>query len=93
MKFTPLELDRLKNINPESVDRDSLVDIREIEIDRSKPHLEQVLDFLTQIKNPYLYRCGNVVVKVAYKEDTTITIEDQLEHLIREKHYSESVKY
>ena len=27
-----------------------------------------------------------------YKEDTTITIEDQLEHLIREKHYSESVK-
>lgn len=84
MKFTPLELDRLKNINPESVDRDSLVDIREIEIDRSKPHLEQVLDFLTQIKNPYLYRCGNVVVKVAYKEDTTITIEDQLEHLIRE---------
>ena len=35
MKFTPLELDRLKNINPESVDRDTLVDIREIEIDRS----------------------------------------------------------
>ena len=93
MKFTPLELDRLKHMDPTTADRDTLTDIREIEIDRSKPHLEQVLDFLTQIRNPYLYRCGNVVVKIAYQEDTTVTIEDRLEHLIREKHYAISVKY
>lgn len=92
MKFIPLKLEQLKSIDPASVDRDSLTDITQVEIDRNKPHLEQVLDFLTQIKNPYLYRCGNVVVRIAYKEGTTLTIEDQLEHLIREKHYSESVK-
>ena len=92
MKFTPLEFERLKQIDPATVDRDSLGDIKEVEIDRSKPHLEQVLDFLAQIKNPYLYRCGNVVVKIAYKENTALTVEDQLEHLIRDKQYAKSVK-
>lgn len=93
MRFIPLELEQLKSIDPASVDRDTLTDITQVEIDRNKPHLEQVADFLRQIRNPYLYRCGKVVVQVAYKEGTTLTIEDQLEHLIREKHYAESVKY
>ena len=45
-------------------------------------------DYLAQIRNPYLYRCGDVVVQIAYA-DTQVTIEDALQRFICERQISQ----
>ena len=43
---------------------DSLVDIRDVKIDRSQPVEERMKSYVEQIKNPYLFKVGNTVVIV-----------------------------
>ena len=48
---------------------DSLVDIRDVKIDRSHPVEERMKSYVEQIKNPYMFKVGNTIVRVSYKED------------------------
>ena len=68
----------------DNIDRDSLVDIRSVEIDTSLPKEERMRDFLRQVKNPYLYRHGKYVVKLTFSE-TDVTLEDLMADYIRSK--------
>ena len=45
---------------------EALVDIRDVKLDNSLGQAERVKSFLAQIKNPYCFRVGDVVVNVAY---------------------------
>ncbi len=74
-------LAQMKNIDIHTVDRESLVDIREVQIDGKLPRDKKFEDFLRQIRNPYCYRCGKIVVKVCFS-DTDATLEDRLEHYL-----------
>lgn len=47
---------------------DNFTDLREIKIDESKKVPERVENFLEQVKNPYLFKVGDVFVKVNYKD-------------------------
>ena len=47
---------------------DELVDIRDVKLDSSLGQAERIQSFLQQIKNPYCFRVGDVVVYVAYTE-------------------------
>ena len=46
----------------------ALVDIRDVEVDSSQDQPERIRSFLRQIKNPYCFKVGEVVVNVAYTE-------------------------
>ena len=48
---------------------DSLVDIRDVKIDRTLPVEERMKSYVEQIKNPYMFKVGNTIVRVSYKED------------------------
>lgn len=72
-----INLEELKNVDIRTVDRDSLVDINDVKIDMNLPREERLIEFIRQIKNPYCYRCGKVVVKVSFA-DTKVTLEDRL---------------
>ena len=67
-----------------AIDRDSLVDIRSVHVDTSLPKKERMLDFIRQIKNPYLFRHGKYVVKISFT-DTDITLEQRLADYVRAK--------
>lgn len=54
---------------------ESLVDIRDVKIDRSKPVEERMKSYVEQIKNPYLFKVGNTIVRVSYA-NTQATIND-----------------
>ena len=43
---------------------DELVDIRDVKLDSSLGQAERIQSFLQQIKNPYCFRVGDVVVNV-----------------------------
>ena len=48
---------------------DSLVDIRDVKIDRSLPVEERMKSYVEQIKNPYMFKVGKTIVRVSYKKD------------------------
>ena len=45
-----------------------LVDIRDVKLDSNLEQPERIRSFLRQIKNPYCFKVGNVVVNIAYTE-------------------------
>ncbi len=59
-------LRRMALTDIKTVDRESLVDISDIEIDLSLPYEERIKNYLEQIKNPYCYICNGVVVKISF---------------------------
>lgn len=60
---------------------DSLVDIRDVKIDRSLPMEERVKSYVQQVKNPYMFKVGNTVVRVSYA-DTSRTMNDNFVNMI-----------
>lgn len=60
---------------------DSLVDIRDVKIDRTQPVEERMKSYVEQIKNPYLFKVGNTVVRVSYA-NTLATINDNFVNLL-----------
>lgn len=66
------------------IDRDSLVDIRDVTIHTELPKRERLLDFIRQIRDPYCYRHGKYVVRVSFT-DTDVTLEERLTDYIASK--------
>jgi len=60
---------------------DSLVDIRDVKIDRSLPVEERMKSYVEQIKNPYMFKVGNTIVRVSYA-NTEQTINDNFLNLL-----------
>ena len=60
--LTVAELDKLRNVP--ITERTGLSDICDIEVDRTLPRAERMERYLEEIKNPYLFRAGDVVVKI-----------------------------
>lgn len=59
----------------------SLVDIRDVRIDRSLPMEERVKSYVEQVKNPYMFKVGNTVVRVSYA-DNGRTMNDNFVNMI-----------
>ena len=60
---------------------DSLVDIRDLKIDRSMSVEDRMKSYVEQIKNPYMFKVGNTVVRVSYA-NTQATINDNFVNLL-----------
>lgn len=60
---------------------DSLVDIRDVKIDRSMSVEDRMRSYVEQIKNPYMFKVGNTVVRVSYA-NTQATINDNFVNLL-----------
>ena len=50
-----------------------LVDIRDVVIDKSLPLEERVRSYVEQIKDPYCFKVGDVVVRVYADKDKSLT--------------------
>ena len=48
--------------------KEALVDLRDVKLDSHMEQAERIRTFLRQIKDPYCFRVGDVVVNVAYTE-------------------------
>jgi len=77
-----IDFEAMKNIDIRTVNPDTLVDINDTKVNAKLPIEERILDFIQQIKNPYCYKCGKVVVKISFN-DTDATLEDRMESFLR----------
>ena len=60
--LSEMDLQELKQVDVRTVNPDTLVDIKEIEIDRTLPKGERIQEFIRQIRNPYCFRVGKAAL-------------------------------
>ena len=63
------------------IDINSLADICGIKIDSSLPVEEKMKSYLRQIKNPHLYRCGDIITHVSFA-NTDVSLADRLKQYL-----------
>ncbi len=75
------DISAMRDVDIRTVDRDSLVDLKDVRIDPKLPRNERLAEYIRQIGNPYCYKCGNIVVKERFS-DNGKTIDDCLKQYI-----------
>ena len=64
--LTKSQLDLCKAAEIALCDKNTLTDLRYITTDKNKSVMEKIESFTHQVNNPYLFKVGDVIVKVAY---------------------------
>ena len=71
----------LKQIDICEIDKNELVNIKDIYVDTKKPLSDRISEFVEKVKNPYCFRVGDIAVKVEF-EKTEVTFEQRFENLL-----------
>lgn len=59
-----------------------LVDIRDVSVSKELPKEDRIREFVRQIKNPYLFKCGQFTVKASFAA-SSVTLEDCIKGILR----------
>ena len=62
-------IEEMKAVDIRTVDPESLVDVTGIRISDDMTKEERAAEFVKQVKNPYCFRVGDMVVKNVYSSD------------------------
>lgn len=76
------KLERCRNVNLDDVKLENVDEITSIKIDRRKPSEERILDFLTKVKNPYIFKVNGKLVRIRFSENTDLTADDCLTEVL-----------
>ena len=76
------KLDRCRNVNLGDVTLDDVDEISSIKIDKRKPSNERILEFITKVKNPYIFKVKGKLVIISFT-DTDKTAEDCLTNVLK----------
>ena len=76
------KLERCRNINLEDVTLDDVDEVSSIKIDKRKPSSERILEFITKVKNPYIFKVNGKLVRISFSEDTDLTADDCLTRVL-----------
>ena len=60
------DLTQCAAVDVKTVRKEELVDIGNVYIDVNKPVMERVVDFVSQVKNPYCYVDHGIIVKISF---------------------------
>lgn len=75
------DIGKLRDIDIRAVDPQTLVDIRDVNINEQLNKDGRMRDYLQKIKNPYCYKQDKYVVKISFS-DTQTTLSERLRELI-----------
>lgn len=77
------KLEHYRNINLDDVKLENVDEISSIKIDRRKPSEERILDFLTKVKNSYIFKMNGKLVKICFAENTDLIADDCLTNVLK----------
>ena len=80
------KLKRCRNMKLEDVTLNDVDELSSIKIDRRKSSNERILDFLTKVKNPYIFKINGRLVRMRFSENGPTADEcltNMLENLYR----------
>ena len=75
------KINRCKNMKLEDINPDDVDEISSIKIDRRKSSNERILDFLNEVKNPYIFKVNGKLVRIRFS-DTEKTADDCLTNVL-----------
>ena len=76
------KLEKCKNIDLSEIDINEVDEITNIKIDRRKSSNERILDFLNEVKNPYIFKVNGKLVRIRFS-DTEKTADDCLTSVLQ----------
>ncbi|MGL5435518.1 MAG: DUF6870 family protein [Lachnospiraceae bacterium] len=76
------ELEALRQVDIRTVEPAALVDIKNITIDEALPREERIAAFIAQVKNPYCFKVGKIVVGIGYS-DNEVSFQQRLENYLQ----------
>ena len=77
-----VENKKYKDMDLNDINPDDIPDINEIRIDRRKPKVERMLDFLSQVENPYVFKVNGHLVQIGFTNNGK-TAEDCLTNVLK----------
>lgn len=80
--LSQVDFEALRQVDVRTVDPDTLVDIKELDIDKALPREQRMAEFVRQVKNPYCFKVGKVAVSVGYSGDG-VTFEQRMAHYLQ----------
>ena len=72
-----------------SISEDTLTDIRDVDVSKDLSKKDRIAEFINQMKNPYIYKCGKFIVNSKYTKNG-FYMEDQLRSVCESKCESKS---
>ena len=76
------KLEKWRNMRLEDETLDDVDELGTIKIDRRKSSNERILDFLTKVKNPYIFKVNGRLVRMRFSENGP-TAEDCLTNVLK----------
>lgn len=76
------KLDKCRNLDLSEIDINEVDEITNIKIDRRKSSNERILDFLNEVKNPYIFKVNGRLVRIRFS-DTEKTADDCLTSVLQ----------
>ena len=76
------KVEKYKDLDLSDVNPDDIPDIKSIKIDKRKSKEERMLDFLSQVENPYVFKINGKLVQIRFSENEK-TAEDCLTNVLK----------
>lgn len=76
------KLEKCKNLSLKDVNIDEVDEITDIKVNKRKSRNERILDFLNEVKNPYIFKMNGRLIQIAFA-DTDRTAEECLTNVIK----------
>ena len=76
------KIEKYKDMDLNDINPDDIPDINEIRIDRRKPKVERMLDFLSQVENPKVFKVNGHLVQIGFTNNGK-TAEDCLTNVLK----------
>lgn len=80
--LTQADLEALRQVDVRTVDPATLVDISKIKIDMELTREQRMAEFISQIRNPYCFKVGDVAVSVGFSNDG-VTFNQRMESYLQ----------
>lgn len=64
------QLAEMSRMEINKLNKNELIDIQSVKIDTSLPSFERMENYLSQVKNPYCFMCGDTPVQISFKSDS-----------------------
>lgn len=77
------KIEKYKDCDLNTINPDDIPDIKSIKIDKRKPKEERILDFLTEVENPYVFKINRHLVQIRFSDNTNKTAEDCLTNVLK----------
>ena len=76
-----MSLEELQSVDIRTVKPEEVVDIQQIKIDEGLSQQEKRREFIREVKNPYCFRVGKVIVKASYSGNG-VSLNERFEELV-----------